>query len=692
MAYLSAETPIVASLTFNDASPDANILQQRGDVFALDKTIYSYSIKNFENTYWDNIFGGTYLKFNSHRITMTVAGELLQPMNTYAQLLETPNSFLVVESDAVVYVHLKGDDAKSVSNTNARVSVGFAGSQNRLNFVNALLDYKNPSNVTIDDEPAYPILSINDIAKRIDDNVGGIALMNSINFSVTNYQKTPLAFSAISNLQYAVGANLYNSVFEIYSNIDYVNRTSAMRLLFKGFVTDFGYDRNNYNFTIEDFRSTFGSIFCNTFNSNDYNVSAITSYSLDTNDYVPYLFGNMRVELLKIGERKLTEGNGDEKYWSYYIAIDKKCNANPFGSTLRVYDDDGNAVTNITNPDGTSSTISKYNNFILVWYKFTPYTKGTQSGIIRDLKEPKSAFVNGNQTNTALEIIKQMFYFQYGWVIGNDEGWKALVDNDRYLELNRYSPKINLLIEDDKTTKEIITTVCEDDMLFIFNGVGGKITFSHFPGSLINQAKAPIGKKFEEFNAVWFLDYNGIMEYPAISYSSSYDRYTSEMIIKHTRVIDAFSQQHVSVVHRDEAKAYFNKSVNATIESNLADTEDIGIYASNYLRRFNNLSAQATIKLAVPVYNYQLLDLVLCDFKELGIELFINNIFIIIGINYTKNEITVEELPQGNINYYNLILDSSQPKPFGQPQEHYSEDQIKLGTLDTIEWSVDQDL
>lgn len=527
MAYISAEAPIVASLTFNNASPEANILQQRGDLFALDTTIYSYSIKNFENTYWDTIFGGRYLQFNSKSITVTIGGIMLDRMYSATQLFATPNSFLVIESDAIVYIHL---DKKS--NTNAKISIGFSGSENRLNFVNAVLDYKNPSNVIIDDEPAYPILSINDIAKKIDDNIGGIALMNSINFSVNNYQKTPLAFSGISNLQFAVGANLYNSVFEIYSNIDYVNKIEKMRLLFKGFTTDFSYDRNNYNFTIEDFRSSFGSIFCDVFNSDDYNVSELTAYELDRNDYVPYLFGYMRVELLMIGERSVKDANNNETEYKYYIAINKNCNPNPFGNTLQIYDDDGNTVTNITNPDGTKSTISKYNNYILVWSKYTPYNRTNTTLNIRDLNEPKSAFVNGNQNNTALEIIKQIFQFQYNWSKNNDDAWNVLVDNDRWLELNRYSPEINLLIEDDQTTKEIITKVCEDDMLFIFNGVRGKITFSHFPGSSINQANAAQGEIFEEFNATWFLDSNGIMEYPQISYSTSYNRFASEMLIK----------------------------------------------------------------------------------------------------------------------------------------------------------------
>jgi len=114
---------------------------------------------------------------------------------------------------------------------------------------------------------------------------------------------------------------------------------------------------------------------------------------------------------------------------------------------------------------------------------------------------------------------------------------------------------------------------------------------------------------------------------------------------------------------------------------------DIALYATNYLRRFNNLSAQATLKLAVPVYNYQLLDIITCDFKELGMELFINNIFVIIGINYTKNEITVEELPQGNLKYYLLTYDTLYEHSVDAP-----DDEVITATLDTIGHSVDQDL
>jgi len=628
MAFNLAETPVVVSMSFNEAAPDAHILQQRGDLSSLDTLIYSYSIKNIADTYWSAKFGGTYIQFNNVSVTININGIILNRVYTTTELITYSNSFYISESSFVIYVHI------NYSNVNSRAYLSFAGAKNRLNFVDGILDFKNPSNVRIDNEIAYPILNINDITKRIDDNIGGIALIDSVSFGAMNHKNTPL--------NYAVGDNVYNAIAEIYANSYYVNKIDYMLLLFKGFVSDFSYSEDNINFTIQDFRNSFSNIFCNVFNLNNYYIlNAI--YEIDNNTYIPYLYGEMQVELIEIAAIE-TYDNADppvlQNTKHYYIAIDKVCNNNPFDLN-KIYDGDGNP---------TFQGLSLYDNFILQWFE----DKTSEE----DQIEPKSAFVIGNQSNKVLDIVKAMFIFQ-NW------NWDLEINKTNYDNLYAYSPRVNLLIEDDTTTKEIITTVCEDDMLYIFHGWDGLLNFGHYPGFINN-------KDIPEVKAVWFIDSKELIEYPEISYENSYSKFTSQILIKYRKASDKFTEQYVSLIMKDKALANYNKSVNTTIESNLANLSDIQIFATNYFRRYNYLSAKVTLQLNTPIFNFKLLDLVLCNFTELGYELPLKGIWTITEINYTQRSIVMEELPYSDLSFFNLNLDDI------------------TATLDTIDWSVDQ--
>ena len=432
MAYNQTEYPIVVSLTFNDIAFDASILQKREDLFSIDTTIYNFSIKNIGNTYWETAFGGSYVTFNNAGITITIAGIILNRVYETDALVNSSNTFLVINE--TVYVNI------DYSNTNSRIAVGFQSGDSRLNFINAITNYINPSDTEIDGIPAYPILNISSINNNIGNNVGGIAFINNVNFAVSNYAKSSIGYGGFNNLKQAVGSNLYNSVVEIFINENYVNKIDEMKLLFKGFVSNFFYDINEYNFTISDFRTSFSDVFCSNFSINDYYVQNAV-YEEDLDIFVPYLWGARNVELIKIA---IIENINTT--FHYYIAIDKECNANPFDLT-KVFDRDENIID--------ANTLYLEKPYILRW------TENTTPNIPIEQTEPYSAFVKGNNNNKILDIIKQLFIFQK-W------NWNETIDLVKYHSIYDFSPRINLLIDEDKTTKEILTTVCETDQLYIF--------------------------------------------------------------------------------------------------------------------------------------------------------------------------------------------------------------------------------
>ena len=613
--------PIVISLTFNEALPDLNYLIKKENIFNIDTLIYCCGLKNISNSYWSDVFGGTFPQFSTTAITVTVGGTVLTRVYTTENLINKPNSFLYL--DNVVYVHI------DFSNTNARASLGFTGALRRLDFVNNIVNFENPSDTEIDGYPSYPILNINNVVKEIDDNIGGISFVNAISFEVMNHLHTPLAFGGVEVLKYAVGSNLYNSSAVVLANRDYVNAIDEMDTLFKGFITNFSYNKDGYKFTIEDFKTTFSDTFCHLFNRADYFVSG--GVYADNDDYVPYLFGSMEVELIEIASKVVSDTITNH----YYIAIDKACNPSPFDLN-KVYDSDHRRI---------SGDISLLNNHILVWADNSEHETNN---------EPDTAFVTGDTENKVLDIIKQMIEYQR-------LNWVDNVDEQAFIELYDSSPRVNLYIDDDTSTKEIINAVCEDDMLYVFPGSKGKITFSHWPAyknKMYRDAQSD-EERYEaiERQIIHKVNVNDILDFPEVDYSESFDKFVSQITMKHNQVKNDFQDVYISARYKDRAISYFNKSVNATIESHLADQRDVELFAENYFFRFNQLAATIKVKLAHEVYDYQLLDVINLDLSALNFELFIHQLWCVKAIDYNTSELTLEELPNSIIHYYNLSLD-----------------------------------
>jgi hypothetical protein len=368
-------------------------------------------------SYWKE-WGGVYDNIAGNTVELYFERFLLQ-VNTVEELQRLPYSIYVIYG-VKVYINIPRHPWLY---TNAK-----AEAENVLSFLSSALNEANPSKNIINNINTPVRLLIPSLNEKLSDNINGIILNQSFQFSLYNddgYFDDDILW------------NLFNTPARIKKAIKENPEYGDFKQLRGGLIENVSACFDSFQLSVSDKQRSLDMPICGVITREDFPDITIDDKALNKN--IPVVYGTKKVKLIKLGDMK-------------YIA------AEFVSEIIGAYDKEDSPVDNV---ELDASTF-----------------------VITSTVELETAIITGYNINKIGEIIKDIFNRKTSVIFGET--------NFNTIEYNKYanvSPSVNIVCGSG-TVNNAIQNALKNDMAFLIQQSDGRFTIRKY-GELYGVHKIP---------------------------------------------------------------------------------------------------------------------------------------------------------------------------------------------------------